>query len=157
MASTLGTPEYAGSGEARLDAPRALLSRIRSSQRNRAIALSAGASLGGLALGALVSAATPLYVVAAFLGLTVVALVIADSRLGLLLLIGVVTLLPFGVVPVPLGSVKLTFLDVTLVLLLIVWFARLLLRPDEPACHDRGGTARPSVRGHRGRRLSARH
>lgn len=83
--------------------------------------------LGGGALaaaGGVLSAAVAPWV--GFAGLAaagLLAAILANARLGLLCVIGVLYVLPFGVIPVPLGGVRLTFLDVTLTLTLLVWLA----------------------------------
>ena len=124
------TSESQAGGRLSFRPVRARLSAFGQSDRGRAIGIGLIGAAAGIAIGVAVAAATPLYVAAALVGAIGLVLVIADTRVGLLAFIGVVTWLPFGVVPVPLGSVKLTFLDVTLLLMLMVWLARLLLRPD---------------------------
>jgi O-antigen ligase len=50
---------------------------------------------------------------------------------GLVAFILTVTLLPFAVVPVPIGGVRLTFVDTIVSSLLLIWLARLCLRRQE--------------------------
>ncbi|HUE75680.1 MAG TPA: O-antigen ligase family protein [Chloroflexota bacterium] len=91
---------------------------------------SIGVALGiTMGVGASI-APTPLYAAAALLGLISLAAIIANSDRGIMAAIAVITLLPFGVIPVPLGGVRLTFLDATLTLLLVVWLLRLLGRRE---------------------------
>lgn len=85
----------------------------------------------GLLGGMLITAANPLYVAAGIVGLLVAVAILLNTQIGLFSLVGVVCLLPFAVIPVPLGSVKLTFLDATLSALLVVWIGRTLVRPEE--------------------------
>lgn len=85
----------------------------------------------GLVAGALVAAVTPLYAAAGLAGLALGWAVLRSTQAGFLVLIGVIFLLPFGVIPIPIGGVKLTLLDAALSGLLIVWVARLLARPQE--------------------------
>lgn len=51
---------------------------------------------------------------------------------GMLVVICGLYLLPFGVIPIPLGTLHLTFLDVTLSIALLAWVLRLLARPRQP-------------------------
>lgn len=85
----------------------------------------------GLLGGMLITAANPLYVAAGIVGLLVAVAILLNTQIGLLSLVGVICLLPFAVIPVPLGSVRLTFLDATLSALLVVWICRTLVRPEE--------------------------
>ncbi len=93
------------------------------------IVLGLGVGLG--VGGAVVAARNPVYVVAGLLGAALGLAMLASVRVGFLTFVGVVTLLPFAVIPVPLGTFKLTALDVTLTTLLLVFIARLLLRSEE--------------------------
>ena len=91
------------------------------------LALAVGAGLGV----AVVAARNPVYIVAALAGLAVGVAMLVSTQVGFLSFVGIATLLPFGVIPIPLGGFKLTLVDVTLSTLLLVWLARLLLRRDE--------------------------
>ncbi|MBI2939551.1 MAG: O-antigen ligase family protein [Chloroflexi bacterium] len=104
---------------------------LRLSRQPSPLAVAALAVLVGLALGGAIALATPLYVVAALLGLAGGVALLLSVEAGLLIFVGIVTLLPYAVVPVPLGTVRLTFLDVTLTSLLLTWIVRLLARPEE--------------------------
>ena len=89
------------------------------------------AAISGLALGVLLTAANPLYAAAGLMGLAVGVLILLRTQIGLLSFIFVALLLPFAVIPLPLGTVKLTFIDATLSILLLVWLARVLVDPHE--------------------------
>jgi O-antigen ligase len=90
------------------------------------------AVLGGLVLGvgALCGAAAafagPLYAVAGAFAAIVGLAMLGNSRTTLLAFVAVATLLPYGVVPVSVGGVRLTFIDITLTLLLLTWILRFL-------------------------------
>ena len=66
-------------------------------------------------------------VAAGLLGLAIM----TNTQTGFVTVIAVAYLLPFAVIPAAVGGVKLTFLDATLTLLLIVWILRLLTHRDE--------------------------
>src|SRR3990170_4001144 len=95
--------------------------------------LVAAALVLALAGGALTVAVHP---IAAFgvLAAGIVGLVmVQDAFIALLVSIGVLYLLPFGVVPLGfLGGLKPTLLDASLTVLLLVWLLRRLARPEEP-------------------------
>jgi O-antigen ligase len=91
--------------------------------------LGALAVILGVVAGALMTAINPLYAAAGLVGIFVAAAILMNTQIGLYAFVGVACLLPFGVIPVPLGSVKLTFIDVTLSALLLIWLARLLTTP----------------------------
>jgi O-antigen ligase len=82
--------------------------------------------LVGATLGVVVAAASPLYTIAGLVGVVVLACVFADARVALFGFIAVATLLPFGTIPIALGPVTPTLIDVCLVSLLLVWTLRLL-------------------------------
>ncbi len=83
-------------------------------------------ALGGLALVFL----HPFMTVALVVGLMGGLLLLRSVQMGLLFLIGVATLLPFGAIPFSLGFYP-TFLDVALLVLFGVWLARVLTRTQE--------------------------
>ena len=86
------------------------------------------AALGASVLGGVVLvAASPLVVFGAVLGLGVVALMLRWPQAVLLVFVAVVSLLPFGVVPVRVG-VQFTLLDLILALGLLVVLLRVLHR-----------------------------
>ena len=66
-------------------------------------------------------------VAAGLLGLAIM----TNTQTGFVTVIAVAYLLPFAVIPAAVGGVKLTFLDATLTLLLIVWILRLLTHREE--------------------------
>jgi hypothetical protein len=80
----------------------------------------------GLVLGVVVAAATPLYAVAGLVGVVGFLVLISSVRNGLVGFIAVATLLPFVVIPVEVGPVKFTLVDITIYCVLLVWIARLL-------------------------------
>jgi hypothetical protein len=84
------------------------------------VAVAVGA-LGGVAL----VAASPLVTFGVLGALGVVAAMVRSPQFALLVFVGVVSLLPFGVIPLRLG-VQLTLLDATLTLVLLVTALRLL-------------------------------
>lgn len=86
--------------------------------------------LAGTICGAIATVAGPVYAVAGVVAALAGLVVAAKTRLTMLAFIGVATLLPFGVIPVPIGGVRLTFIDATLSLLLVTWLARLLTRRE---------------------------
>lgn len=83
-------------------------------------------TLGGLSLVFL----HPLITAALVVGLLGGLILLRSVQVGLLFLIGVATLLPFGVIPFSLGFYP-TFLDVALLALFGVWLTRLLTRTQE--------------------------
>ncbi len=83
-------------------------------------------TLGGLSLVFL----HPLITAALVVGLLGGLVLLRSVQVGLLFLIGVATLLPFGVIPFSVGFYP-TFLDVALLALFGVWLARLLTRTQE--------------------------
>ena len=83
----------------------------------------------GIALGLATAAATPLYVVAGLIGLDGQSVVLSDVRFGFIGFVAVATLLPFGVIPVPVGAVKLTLIDACLTAVLLIVFLRPLANP----------------------------
>lgn len=80
----------------------------------------------GALLGLAVDLASPVYVVGGIIGIVCLAAMLRDVRVALLGFIAVATLLPFAVIPVPIGVVKLTLVDVCLGSALLVWAMRLL-------------------------------
>ncbi len=79
----------------------------------------------GIVLGVIVAAASPLYTIAGLVALAGLVFLFADVCNGFLAFIGVATLLPFAVIPVAIGPVKLTLVDVCLSVSLLI----ILLRP----------------------------
>lgn len=87
------------------------------------------AVLGGVVLGIGTAAFGPLYVVAALIGAALGVAFLRNTQVGILSFVAIATLLPFAVLPVPLGAFKLTLIDVTLTTLLLMWLLRLLVTP----------------------------
>ena len=79
----------------------------------------------GIVVGVTIAAASPLYTVAGIIALGGLIFLFADVLNGLLAFIGVATLLPFAVIPVSIGPVRLTMVDVCLTVTLLI----VLLRP----------------------------
>ena len=98
-------------------------------QSRMGLAAVLGAALGLGLLGGFFFAASPLLVAGGLLGALAVAAVVADPRLGLWGAVLVIALLPFGVLPLPLGAVQPTFLEVALGAALVLWFLRVVLAP----------------------------
>lgn len=89
-----------------------------------------GCVAAGVLAGVITAGVAPFVGFAVLLGLAVLVGFFVSSKAGMITVISVVYLLPFAVIPVPLGSVKLTFLDAAVTLLLVVWLLRLLLNRD---------------------------
>ena len=73
----------------------------------------------------------PLVGFGAIIGVIAALAILVQPTLGLLAFVLTVTLLPFAVIPVPIGGVRLTFVDGILSAVLLVWLARLLTRRQE--------------------------
>jgi O-antigen ligase len=84
-----------------------------------------------IAGGIAAAAVSPFAGLAAALTLPIALAILRDRRIGLIAVIGVAYLLPFGVLPVPIGGVRLTFLDATMTLLLVVVLFRALVHAEE--------------------------
>lgn len=85
---------------------------------------------GGALVGWLAVAVSVVKVAALLIGLAGLVLVVSDPRAGLWAVLGVVTLLPFAVIPVKVG-LTLTLFEVAALGALGVWALRLLLHRDE--------------------------
>ncbi|MFN8534802.1 MAG: O-antigen ligase family protein [Dehalococcoidia bacterium] len=96
--------------------------------RGAIILLGLAAAIVGAAVGARIH---PLAGIAVVLGIAAGLGILVQPLFGFVAFILTVTLLPFGVIPVPIGGVRLTFVDAILGGLLLVWLARLLLRRQE--------------------------
>lgn len=88
-----------------------------------ALALAAGGVVGGA------TAFGPLYALAGLLGLAAAMAMLLSTKLGLLVVFAIITLLPFGTLPFR-AVITPNFLTLALVALLGVWVLRLLARPD---------------------------
>ncbi|MGZ5234451.1 MAG: hypothetical protein ACXWC3_30950, partial [Burkholderiales bacterium] len=93
------------------------------------IGLAFGITLA-LALAALSVLTSMALVLAGIAAVAATMLILSNIEYGLYALIGVATLLPFASIPINLGF-NPTFLDVALILLLMMWPARILTRQDE--------------------------
>jgi hypothetical protein len=91
-------------------------------RRNLSILLAASAA--ALGIGILVAATSPLVPVAAMAGLAALAAISWRPWFGIVLFVAVVSVLPFGVIPVPLAGAQLTFVDA----ILIATFSAVLAR-----------------------------
>lgn len=88
------------------------------------------AGLAVMTLATLSTLVHPLAAVGLLAGLGLAAAMLRYTQAGLVAVIGVAYLLPFGVLPLPIGGVRLTFLDATMTLLLAVWLMRQLRDPS---------------------------
>lgn len=97
------------------------------------------AALVGLALGAAVALGSPLYVTAALLGVCALAAALLSPFWALVAVFAAILGLPFAVIPVNLGPVRLTLVDVALILASVSWLASLLAtRIDFRSSHADG-------------------
>ncbi len=83
-----------------------------------------------LAGGAVIAFSSPAIAFAAIFALVAAAIVLSNIEFGMVALIAVAVLLPFGAVPLNLGF-NPTFLDLGLVAVFAVWLARVLTRQQE--------------------------
>jgi O-antigen ligase len=90
----------------------------------------AGALIGGSALGWLTVARGPVAGAVILIGLAGAVVVVSDVRAALWAVIGVVTLLPFGVIPVRAG-LTLTLFETVALAAIAIWLLRIFLRRDE--------------------------
>jgi hypothetical protein len=81
----------------------------------RTFAILGAAGAAALMVGILVAATSPLVPVAALAGLATLGAIWRRPWLGIALFVGVVAILPFGVIPVPLAGAQLTFVDAILI------------------------------------------
>lgn len=105
---------------------RSSLQRIFS-ESDRRFALAAIVSLclaAGLLVGAYVAILSPLLAVAGILAVVGALLMLRDTQWGLVALIGLICLLPFGALPFSIGFTP-TFLDLALLAVYFVWVARI--------------------------------
>lgn len=87
-------------------------------------------SLLALVLAAAVAFTSPVIVIAGLFGLAAAAVILSNIEYGLYAVIAVAVLLPFASIPVNLGF-NPTFLDLALLALFAMWFARAMTRQDE--------------------------
>jgi hypothetical protein len=78
----------------------------------------------GLLVGAYVAVLSPLYAVAGVMALAGGLLMLRDTQWGLIALIALICLLPFGALPFKLGFTP-TFLDLALIAIYFVWIMRI--------------------------------
>ncbi|MHB1131299.1 MAG: O-antigen ligase family protein [Chloroflexota bacterium] len=100
---------------------------------HRKLALSIGLlalTCAGLALGLLVGR-YPLPVAGAIAGLLGFYAIVRDPRTGVYAAVLISALLPFGVVPLPLPGVQLSFLESVLLITLFLWVTRVLCLPGQ--------------------------
>lgn len=100
---------------------------------NSALAVLCALGLGvvlALALAAAVSFTSPAIVAAGLIGLAAGVIILTNIEYGLYAVLGVAILLPFASIPVNLGF-NPTFLDLALLALFAMWFARAMTRQDE--------------------------
>src|SRR5581483_3947761 len=99
---------------------------------NNTLAILIALALGGalaLILAAAVSFTSPAIVVAGIVGVAAGVIIMTNIEYGLYAVIGVAILLPFASIPVNLGF-NPTFLDLALLALFAMWFARAMTRQD---------------------------
>jgi hypothetical protein len=97
------------------------------SESDRRFALAAIVALclaAGLLVGAYVAILSPLLAVAGILAIVGGLLMLRDTQWGLVALIGLICLLPFGALPFSIGFTP-TFLDLALLAVYFVWVARI--------------------------------
>ena len=97
------------------------------------------AALVGLVLGAAVALGSPLYVTAAILGICAFAIALVSPFWALVAVFAAILGLPFAVIPINLGPVRLTLVDVALILASVSWLSSLLAtRIDFRSSHADG-------------------
>lgn len=111
---------------------------IRGNPRSLWPALLAVVALG-VGMGAATAALPPFAALGALLGAVVAGALLYSQRAGFACACAIITLLPFGVIPIKVGA-SLTFLDATLGLMTLVWLLRSLqpqavARERRPAPH----------------------
>jgi polysaccharide biosynthesis protein PslJ len=84
----------------------------------------------GLVLGGAAALLSPAVVLAGLIGLAGMVVLLSSVQAGFVAIILIATLLPFAALPINVGFYP-TFLDIAIAALLILWFLRLLARPDE--------------------------
>ena len=108
-------------------------------QARAVVGIIALAAMVGLALGAATALASQLYLTAGLIGIATLLAALASPFWALIGVIAATLGLPFGVIPVELGPVRLTIVDVILVLATLSWVFRLLAtRVDFVSSHADG-------------------
>ncbi len=97
---------------------------VESDRRFALAALVALCVAAGLVAGAYVAILSPIFAAAGVLALVGGLLMLRDTQWGLVALIGLICLLPFGALPFKIGFTP-TFLDLVLVAIYFVWIARI--------------------------------
>ncbi|MGD8465058.1 MAG: O-antigen ligase family protein [Anaerolineae bacterium] len=97
---------------------------VDSDRRFALAAIVALAIAAGLLVGAYVAVLSPLYAIAGVLALGGGLLLLRDTQWGLLAIIGLICLLPFGALPFKIGFTP-TFLDLALIATYLVWILRI--------------------------------
>lgn len=97
---------------------------IESDRRFTLIAIVALSVAAGLAVGAYVAILSPLFAVVGVLAVVGALLMLRDTQWGLVAIIGLICLLPFGALPFKIGFTP-TFLDLALVAVYFVWIVRI--------------------------------
>lgn len=92
--------------------------------------LALGLVLLGLAAGAMLAILTPPIMAAAVLGLAAGITLLANPYYSLLAIVAVITLLPFGAIPVSIGLVP-TFLDAALLAFFLGWIGMIVANREE--------------------------
>lgn len=93
----------------------------------------------GVACGAITVYGAPWLGFLLLAGAVFTCLTILRPSAGVLIILLGLYLLPFGVVPIPVGVWRLTFLDATLSIALLAWILRLLAHPGEPLALSAAG------------------
>jgi O-antigen ligase len=122
--SELSIGHSVGSPEARL---RTSLQRIlvESDRRFVVLAVVALCIAAGLLVGAYVAILSPVLAAAGVVAIAAGLLMLRDVHWGLMVLIGLICLLPFGALPFKIGFTP-TFLDLALIAVYFVWVARIV-------------------------------
>jgi O-antigen ligase len=97
---------------------------IESDRRLTLAAIIALSVAVGLLIGAYVAILSPLYAVVGLVALVAALLMLRDVQWGLVSLIGLICLLPFGALPFKIGFTP-TFLDLVLIAVYFVWIVRI--------------------------------
>ena len=96
----------------------------------RTIIIAVGMAAVGLLLGGAAALLSPAVVLAGLIGLAGMVVLLSSVQAGFVAIILIATLLPFAALPINVGFYP-TFLDIAIAALLVLWFLRLLARPDE--------------------------
>lgn len=97
---------------------------VQSDRRFALIAVVALSIALGLIIGAYVAILSPIYAIAGVVAVVVGLLMLRDTQWGLIVLIALICLLPFGALPFKIGFTP-TFLDLALIAIYFVWLVRI--------------------------------